>query len=627
MRRRIIVLTLIAGVLLASCAPQPVPVSTSTPSPTSDAPEHAPQIRFALIGQPQDVNVWQLFDESGASYVNYALRFEYWPRLYHLVPPEFNFQPLAADGMPSEVIQAGDEYSATVKLRADLQWTDASAFTAEDVAFTVNTSLKYELAHDWGAYYSREFLDRAEAVDPRTVKFYFKQRPNIKAWQYGALQGPIVQKAFWETRISAAEALLPDQQTSADVEFAGAYLANVQTRVDELNAQINDLFLKGQENRELSGELVKRQGELGYATNTLNDLLNERAAEIESAQQALYQVDDDGEPTLGAWMPAGEENGIWTNEANPYHPFVQPNFDKAIYMEYEDGKSAYSAFTKGEVDVILNADGMPQESSALSRTNSVRFLVFNPAHIVLSDVQLRNALACMINVEAQGMLQADFVLSNFWKNNEAALPCNGLSDEQRMERAVELLKNAGYTWGVEPAIAQAGSGMKLPDGTAFPRLGLLSVLPEVDGGRAELAGYIEQQALHLGIPMDVQLTDLASLHYSVYSSGKYDLAIFGWRLSDYPAYLCEWFGPGALFENNSDRFGSTCEALAVESDLEMARSRVFEVQSILLEELPFVPLYPETAYEAFQNVEYPFESVQGGLRVLYGAPSYAMPAK
>jgi len=43
-------------------------------------PAHAPEIRFALIGEPRDVNVWELFDESGASYADYALRFEYWPR-------------------------------------------------------------------------------------------------------------------------------------------------------------------------------------------------------------------------------------------------------------------------------------------------------------------------------------------------------------------------------------------------------------------------------------------------------------------------------------------------------------------------------------------------------------------
>jgi ABC-type transport system substrate-binding protein len=622
------VLILLAGLLLASCAPQPDSVLTGTPNPTPDAPDHAPEIRFALIGEPQDINVWQMFDESGASYADYALRFEYWPRLYHLAPPEFNFQSLAADGMPSAVIQEGNSYSALVKLRADLKWTDGKSFTADDVAFTINTSLKYELGYDWVSYYSKEFLDRVEAIDPLTIKFYFKQRPNIKAWQYGALQGPIVQSEFWEERVSETDALLPNDQLAADIEFAASYLKNVQARVDELSAQVNQLFLEGKENRELSGELVKRQGELGYANNTLNKLLNERAAAIESAQQALYVVDDLGEPTLGTWMPAGEENGVWTNTANPDFPFVQPNFDRAIYVTYTDEKDAWSAFTKGEVDVLLKPGRVePGSSTTVNLTSSTRFLVFNPQHIVLSDVALRKSLACVINLDETGLSQAEFVLNPFLKNKNVSLPCEGFSREQRVEQAVEFLQSTGYTWAQPPTAAQSGSGLKLPDGSGFPRLTLLSTLPEVDIHRADLASYIEQQALHLGIPMDVQLTDLASLQYTVYSSEKYDMTLFGWRLSDQPAYLCEWFGVGGQFENNSNRLRSTCEAVTVESDLETARGQVFELQSILSEELPFIPLYSEMTHEVFQNVEYPFQSVLGGLSGLYGAPSYAMPAK
>jgi hypothetical protein len=67
--------------------------------------------------------------------------------------------------------------------------------------------------------------------------------------------------------------------------------------------------------------------------------------------------------------------------------------------------------------------------------------------------------------------------------------------------------------------------------------------------------------------------------------------------------------------------------LAVESDLGSARDEVLAIQSILAEDLPFVPLYTENTYDVFQNVEYPFGVVSGGLSGLYGAPSYAIPAK
>jgi len=632
MRR--IILTLLIGLILASCAPQPASVSTNTPNPTALPPAHAPEIRFGLIGEPTHINVWQLFDESGASYANYAIRFEYWPRLYHLTPPEFNFQPLAAEGFPSAVSQDGELYSATVKLRSDLKWADEKPFTAEDVAFTANTSLKYELGYDWASYYPKDFLDHVEAIDSFTVKFYFKQKPNIGVWQYGVLQAPILQKAFWESRIQESYLLLPDEILTKEIEDANIYLGNVQARVDDLTAQVNALFLEGKENKSISGDLAKRQEELNYAKNSLNKLLEERAVKIISAQQALYAVDDSDEPTLGTWVPAVEENGKWVNEANLDFPFGQPNFDRAVYSIFEDQASAVIALENDEVDVLLSPNGIEQSSSNMtSPTRSNRFLVFNPNDLVLSEINLHQALSCLIDRNEISLYQAEFVQSSAWNNVNVSFPCVGLSKEQRIEKAIEFLKDAGYSWAQEPTSSQAGVGLKLPNGEDFPRITLLSTLEAVDVNRASMAKVVEQQALHLGIPMDVELTDLASLHYAVYSSEKYDLAIFGWRLSEYPSYLCEWFGSGKQFENNplygdnSSRLKSKCEALAVESNLEKAQENVFEIQSVLMEELPFIPLYSDITYDAFRNVQYPFESVLGGLSGLYGAPSYALPAK
>jgi peptide/nickel transport system substrate-binding protein len=617
-------LILFAGLLFASCTPQPAPVSTSTPSPTQAPRAHAPEIRFALIGEPQDINVWQLFDASGASYADYALRSEYWPRLYHLAPPQFEFQPLAAVGMPSTVTAEGDGYSASVTLRVDLRWTDGSPFTANDVAFTVNTALEYELGYDWASYYNGAILDRVEALNAQTVKFYFNQKPDVSAWQYGALQGPIVQQAFWESKISDAGAFLPDDQLNSDIEAARASLARVESQINELSAQINQLFLSGKENRLLTSELVKRQGELGYANNVLNELLAERAAHIESAQQALYAVDDTDEPTLGTWMPAGHQNGVWTNEANPDFPFIRPHFDRAIYQTYSVEESAYTAFTSGNIDVVLNSIHLVEINPNLRRspTRTERFLVFNPGHPVLQDPDLRQALACISTVaEPDESLQGSFVLNEAWKSSDVSLPCDGLSTEQRIEKAVQILKSGGYQWSQQPDAAHQGAGMTLPNGSEFPRLVLV-----VSRGYDAAANF-QQPALHLGIPIDVEMTDPASLEYSVYSSKKYDMALVGWRLSEYPGYLCEWFGTGGQFEYASDRLQRACEALGVESDLEAARDQLFTIQSILAEDLPFVPLHVKTIHDVFQNVEYPFGVVPGGLSGLYGAPSYAIPAK
>ena len=78
--RRLFRVTLFLTFLLASCSPQPVRVAepTSIPTPTAALVQHAPEIRFALIGEPraEQINVWELFDESGATYADYALHAE-----------------------------------------------------------------------------------------------------------------------------------------------------------------------------------------------------------------------------------------------------------------------------------------------------------------------------------------------------------------------------------------------------------------------------------------------------------------------------------------------------------------------------------------------------------------------
>ncbi len=629
--------------LLASCAPQPAASRVAEPASISSpvVSAHAPEIRFALIGEPHAlrVNVWELFDESGATYTNYALRAEYWPRLYHLAPPSRTFEPLAANGMPSEVIQEGEFYVATVTLRTDLKWTDDSPFTAEDAAFTVNTALAFELGYDWSAYYSRECLDHVEAVNPSTVKYYFKQKPNVGAWQYGALQGPIVQKAFWESTVKDAASLLPKDTLRADIDEARSSLITVQSDVANLEAQVLALKLSGKQNRILDSDLKRVQGELTYAQNNLNKLLDDYAAQVKSAQETLYDVDDKEEPLLGTWMPAGRstENGVWVNEVNPDFPFNQPNFDRAVYHIFEDEDAALNAFQNGEVDFILSPNDLIHEvkNAKYYSSYSARFLVFNPLNVQLADPAFRAAFSCMIDrdVLATDILQNyaapldSFVFSSQWHDPNIKDACAGMDKPARIERAVELLKDAGYSWAQEPGVESAGQNLLMSNGEAFPKVTLTAPSKEDDALRFAAAKYIAEQAQYLGISFAVQEMSIDDVIYAVYSSQKYDMALMGWRLSEYPAYLCEWFGGENLHLYNSSRLKSTCDALEVESNLDGARQASRQIESALMSELPFIPLFTVMQADVYRGLSYPAPAanILNGWDSLYGAPSYAIP--
>lgn len=636
--RRLFNAALFLTLLLVSCAPQPVSVPTSISSPTTEPPlpAHAPEIRFALIGGPEDVNVWALFDKAGATYANYSLRSEYWPRLYHIAPQDSSFQPLAAQGMPSEATQDGKLYFAAVKLRTDLKWTDGSSFTAEDVAFTVNTALAFELGYDWSTYYSSEYLLRAEAMDPGTVKYYFKHKPNVGVWQYGALQAPIVQKAYWESAVTEIAGLLPSEEVRTQIDQARTYLATVQSSVDDLTAKAVAIRITGQEDRQLESNLVRRTAELGFAQNNLDKLLEEDATSMAAVHQKLYQLADKDEPTLGAWMPGGQENGVWINLVNPDFQFGTPNFDRAVYRIFEDEDSALTAFQNNEVDFILSPNNVGSQvaDAKYNPSYSARFLVFNPLRAQLSDPAFRAALSCIID---RNMLTADilqnkavpldfFVLSSQWHDPNIKDVCSSMDKSAQIVYAVKLLKDAGYSWGQEPTVDRAGQNLLLSTGEPFPKVSLLTPKKEEDELRYAAAKYIAEQAQYLGISFTVQEMSLDDVLYAVYSSQKYDMAMMGWRLSEYPAYVCEWFGGQNLLLYNSSRFTSTCDALKGESNLDAAREAVRQVESALMSELPFLPLFTVMQADVYRNISYPVQNILNGWDGLYGAPSYAMPS-
>ena len=113
------------------------------------------------------------------------------------------------------------------------------------------------------------------------------------------------------------------------------------------------------------------------------------------------------------------------------------------------------------------------------------------------------------------------------------------------------------------------------------------------------------------------------------------MALLGWHLSAYPSYLCEWFQPweqnpffysgNGLALSEDEGLKSVCEAWSQSSELKTANIHAFEAQTILMRDLPLIPLYSGVHFDAYRNIRYPFSDVTGGLTGLYGAPALAEP--
>jgi hypothetical protein len=483
-------------------------------------------------------------------------------------------------------------------------------------------------------------LDHAEAIQSEVVKFFFKRAPSVGAWQYGALQGPVVQGSYWSTKVAGAAALLPSPDLAPQVEALKRKVTDLQEKVNGLVAS-GLTATTGDQARRLQADLRRQQGNLNEANNDLAHAQDAIDQGLAAAQKALFALDDSGEPHLGKWQPieATATSGAgasFVNEANPNFPGPPASFDRAVYRTYATSAAALADMQTGALDVILDPS-MPVEArvepeAVASPSRSVRFLAFQPGSRVL-QAAIRQAIACMIDQQALvGELDGRAApLSSFvpwdegvWSDPDMTLPCHKMNEAARLASAAEILKGAGYTWQQDPGPQTAGEGLTAPDGKLLPAAQLWT--PQGDDLRASAAAYVERQARRLGIPVTAQSVSRETIDYGIFNTQRYDMAIVGWRVSAYPGYLCDWFGDGMPFHHDHKRLTATCNDLRSTSELDTARAQIREIESILAEDVPMLPLYSDLTYDAYRNVVYPFTRILGGLSSVYGAPGLAIPS-
>jgi ABC-type oligopeptide transport system substrate-binding subunit len=162
---------------------------------------------------------------------------------------------------------------------------------------------------------------------------------------------------------------------------------------------------------------------------------------------------------------------------------------------YGSQDAAFLALANGEVDYVLNPLGLSrglQEQAERGEgiqtyTNAdfgMYYMAFNMRKEPMSFPEFREAFDIIID--------KDFVVNNvlqgsvfpmystmppgntFYYNPDTPLPYLGLSREERVNKAVEVLSAAGWTWDVVPAYnpdtqdVDPGEGLKIPTAKRCP---------------------------------------------------------------------------------------------------------------------------------------------------------------
>ena len=229
------------------------------------------------------------------------------PYMYNFITGEQ--LPLLADGDWS---WNEDTTEITFKLKEAAKWADGTPVTAEDVAYTFATHVKYET--NVGASYG-DYIDTIEAVDPQTVVVKAKLDDEGKAINPLLVKAYIsseyvVQKAWTETLEARAggDATALKEETAEDFVSSGPYTKFYDD--DQKVVFIRDDNYWGQD-ASMWGALPVPMylAHTIYADNNAG-FLALKAGEVDVSQQFNANVQD-------LWLVDGLPISTWFDEA-PY---------------------------------------------------------------------------------------------------------------------------------------------------------------------------------------------------------------------------------------------------------------------------------------------------------------------
>jgi len=611
-----------------------------TPEPEVEGPRVGGEgevYRIAMLSDITTLNIWAAYDPEATTY-NYLVMSGFYPSLFGYSEQRFDYIPSLAADFQSDLEEEGEFWVTTVPLKEGVLWSDGSEITAEDVAWTANTVLLFDLSGNWEAY-DGNFLDRVEVIDPYTAKFYYHTKPGLARHQFGAMMAPIVSQAFWGPLTADAVAAM-EAIADLDVE-SEEYIAAREEAVQSL-------YLLDPAGEPVAGGRLFNQWEPGaFVENVRNDNYAFKGEEVTLYENGAFQS------VLGdeEFLAYGEASGDISLQ------YVDgPYFESTLYSIYNKD-AALLALDAGEVDYVYDPNGLSQgEQDQLSKNpdieiatnpaNGFRYLAFNFNVAPLDDIAVRQAINCMIDKSflTDNLMQGQAIAvytpvpegNAFWYNPDVTIFCDGMSNQERLEESVRLLTEAGYTWDTPPAWNEDrggsvdwGEGLKLPDGSYFPEMTLLAPSAGYDPLRATAGVYAEQWMNQLGMPVKAELTNFNNILDAVFGTGEWDIYILGWGLSLYADYVCDFFYSGAGFNagnySNPD-FDARCDEFYAETDINKARQQNFQLQDTLAQELPYIYLFTTPIADAYNGstVMYPYTEVLDGINGSNGMQNIVM---
>ena len=514
--------------------------------------EKTAMIKIGLPEEPKSLNIWLASDANSRK----ILSLIYQP-LYIRDPNTLEMIPWLAKEDP---VFNEKELSYTVKLR-EAKWSDGSEFTSEDVLFTKNLFFDFKMPR----YYSKwKSIKKIEALDKHTIVFYLSKPSAI--FLSRVLTAPMVSKKEWGQ--VAAKALETEKP-----------LRSIQDHVVEKP--------------------------LGTGPFTLFE----------------YKK--------GAYLHMKKNPHFFGTGKTIANLLLGPYVDSILYKIYGTSDVAILALKKGEIDYYwwdiqpgYLKDLKEQDNIKLffNKKSALYYMGFNVRKLPFSDKKLRQAIATLISKEFiltrilqdYGTPMHSIVPSgnHFWYNPNVKKYGYGQTPEEKIKAAYEILKTAGYTWEKPPVDDQGNivkaSDIRLPSGDPMGKFVILTPPADYDPKRAFAGTMIQEWLRSLGMQAFARPMSFNSLIDTVKGKREFDAFILGYgKLNLDPDYLRAFFHS----KNNRTRgwnmsgyqnpvFDKIADEQRSIIDVEQRKKMIWEMQTILLEDVPYIPLYNPNIIEA-----------------------------
>jgi peptide/nickel transport system substrate-binding protein len=623
------------------------------------------EYRIGIYEEPVSLNYWNYLGPGNSIWTQYVISDDA-AHLFDISDRTFQFVPALAKDIPQPVDQGDGTWVIRVELVEDALWSDGTPITAYDVVFTHNLCKDLALTWYWPSFCTPDGVDVAATAldDFQVVYTYLNQAPNLKNWHFGIAMAPILPFHYWQDVATEAYELVngvesPDMERPDDCETNGLnpeLMAICETwqAYDKVYDQARTLFYESATNGQpVAGGFIVEEWHMGDEIRlTANDNYYFKDSEIVEYEDGTWQrVMADGVEYSLFGDTLGEE--IFRYREGPYPP-------QLTYVIYGSQEAAFGALTSGEVDYVLNPIGVPREIRDLMDSDeeiktyvnpdyNMFYLAFNMRKYPMSEYEFRQVFDIIIDKELIiGEVLGEIVLpmystmpesNRYWHNPDVPRPYQGLNRAERVEMAVQILKEAGWRWQSEPYWDDfvqdivPGEGLIMPNGELMPELTILGPGPDFDIVRANFNQWVSEWARELGMPVQSELTGRNAILDSVFVAADFDMYIFGSSLGNpaYPVYYDEfWHSRNCTFETGGrnttcfkdEEYDALVDGFNETDDLERAQELVYKMQLILADQRPYIPLYSEKVFDyAHESVLFPYVDSLGGIEFQNGFPT------